>query len=236
MPEKYVEYLHEGATLEGFLAWDDSRSGPLPGVLVAHAWGGRTDFEIGRARELAKLGYAGFALDLYGKGVTGSGPEENTKLMTPFLEDRSLLQARMTKALDVLREQAEVDASRTAAIGYCFGGLCVLDLARMGTEIRGVASFHGLFNAPGNTTGTKIKAKVLALHGHEDPMVPPEAVNELEKELTDAGADWQIHVYGNTKHAFAHEGTNFPDLGAVYDATADQRSWQSLRNFLEELF
>ena len=234
--ERLVEYQHNGVTLEGLLAYDDSLTGPRPGILVSHAWGGRAEFECNKARALAELGYAGFALDLYGKGVLGSNPEENTRLMTPFLEDRSLLQSRITQALSTMQAQEEVDAGRCAAIGFCFGGLCVLDLARTGTDISGVVSFHGLFTPPGNTDGTKIKARVMALHGNEDPMVPVEAVTALENELTAAGADWQIHVYGNTKHAFTNPEANMPDMGLMYNADADRRSWQTLKNFLEELF
>ncbi len=235
MAERYIEYSHDGVLLEGFMAWDETATGPRPGVLVSHAWGGRTDLECRKARELAELGYCGFALDLYGKGVQGSGPEENSKLMQPFLADRSLLQARMALALETLRQQSEVAADRTAAIGYCFGGLCVLDLARTGSDIRGVVSLHGLFNPPGNTAGNQIRAKVLALHGHEDPMVPVESVIALEKELTEGGADWQIHVYGNTVHAFTNPHANAPQMGTMYNAAADRRSWVSTVDFLKEV-
>jgi dienelactone hydrolase len=236
MAERFVEYQHDGVVLEGFMAWDDTKGGPLPGVLVSHAWGGRGDFECDKARALAKLGYCGFALDLYGKGVLGSGPEENAKLMQPFLQDRAKLQARMHAALATLRSQKEVDARRVAAIGYCFGGLCVLDLARTGADVRGVVSTHGLFNPPGNTAGKKISAKVLALHGHDDPMVPVEMVNSLEQELTAAGADWQIHVYGNTMHAFTNPQANDPSHGTVFNPNANRRAWVVTRDFLEESF
>ena len=234
--ERLVEYEHGGASLEGFLACDDVDGGAKPAVMVVHAWGGRGQFECDRARALAELGYVGFAADLYGKGVLGASVEENAGLMQPFLDDRAMLQSRLTASLETLKSQPEVDNDRIAAIGYCFGGLCVLDLARIGTDINGVASFHGLFGAPGNTAGTKIKTRVLALHGHEDPMVPVDAVVALEKELTEAGADWQIHVYGNTLHAFTNPEANFPDLGAIYNKNADKRSWQTLLNFLDELF
>lgn len=234
--ERLVEYEHEGATLEGLLAWDDTETGAKPAVMVVHAWGGRGEFECDKARALAELGYVGFAADLYGKGVLGASVEENAGLMQPFLDDRAMLQSRLTASLETLESQPEADNDRVAAIGYCFGGLCVLDLARIGTDIRGVASFHGLFGAPGNTAGTKIKAKVLALHGHEDPMVPVDAVVALEKELTEAGADWQVHVYGNALHAFTNPEANNPDLGAIYNKNADKRSWQTLLNFLDELF
>lgn len=235
MAERYIEYTHNGAVLEAYFAWDDSVAGARPGVLVSHAWGGRGELECAKARQLAELGYCGCALDLYGKGVLGSGPEENTKLMQPFLEDRAMLQERMGLALETLRAQDEVEAERTAAIGYCFGGLCVLDLARSGSDIRGVVSLHGLFNPPGNTAGTKINAKVLALHGHEDPMVPVEAVNALETELTDAGADWQIHVYGNAMHAFTNPNANDAESGLLYSPQADRRSWVSTVDFLGEV-
>jgi len=235
MAERLIEYQHDGVTLEAFMAWDDGHAGPRPGVLVSHAWGGRGDFECDKARELARLGYCGLAIDVYGKGVRGSNPEQNAKLMQPLLDDRPLLQARMAAALATLRAQAEVDARRTAALGYCFGGLCVLDLARSGADVAGVVSMHGLFHAPGNTAGTPIRAKVLALHGHDDPMVPVEAVQALQTELTAAGADWQIHVYGGTMHAFSNPAANAPDHGTVYNAAADRRSWNSTRDFLAEV-
>ena len=234
--ERLIEYEHAGAGLEGLLAFDDTVEGTRPAVMVVHAWGGRSGFECDKARALAELGYVGFAADLYGKGVLGASVEENAGLMQPFLDDRALLQARLTAALETLKSLPEVDSNRVAAIGYCFGGLCVLDMARIGADVKGVASFHGLFGAPGNTTGARIKAKVLALHGHEDPMVPVDAVVALEQELTEAGADWQIHVYGNTFHAFTNPEANNPDLGAIYNKGAAMRSWQTLVNFLEELF
>lgn len=234
--ERLIEYEHAGAGLEGLLAFDDTVAGTRPAVMVVHAWGGRSGFECDKARALAELGYVGFAADLYGKGVLGASVEENAGLMQPFLDDRALLQSRLTAALETLKSLPEVDSNRVAAIGYCFGGLCVLDMARIGADVKGVASFHGLFGAPGNTAGARIKAKVLALHGHEDPMVPVDAVVALEQELTEAGADWQIHVYGNAFHAFTNPEANNPDLGAIYNKSAAMRSWQTLVNFLEELF
>ncbi len=231
-----VEYFDGDVRLLGFLAFDDALPGPVPAVLVSHMWGGREAFVCDKAKDLAALGYVGFALDLYGDAKTGSGPEENARLMQPFLEDRTLLQRRMHLALETARGLERVDPGRIAAIGFCFGGLCVLDLARTGADVRGVVSFHGLLKPPGNTQGNRIYAKVLVLHGHDDPMVPVEDVVALEQELTEAGADWQVHVYGHTMHAFTNPRANDPGLGTVYHPVADRRSWLAMRNFLEEIF
>lgn len=236
LQHRLVDYTDGDSVFEGRIVWDDSFLGPRPGVLVAHAWGGRSGYEDGKADGLARLGYAAFALDLYGKGVRGSNPEENGALMQPLLDDREMLQQRLLVSLATLREQPEVEEGRTAAIGFCFGGLGVLDIARTGEEIAGVVSIHGLFGAPGNTSGNTVKAKVLALHGWEDPMATPDDVNSLAAELSAMGADWQLHAYGNTMHAFTNPAANSPDMGTVYDATADRRSWQVITNFLEEIF
>lgn len=220
--------------MEGYAAWDDAVSGKRPGVMIAHAWAGRGEFERRKARSLAALGYVGFALDLYGKGVLGSGPEENAALMQPFLDDRAMLQRRMTQALELARAQEAVDASRIAALGFCFGGLCVLDLARSGADLQGVVSFHGLLHPAPNVSGRKIRAKVLALHGWDDPMATPDQVAALGRELTAAEADWQIHAYGLTTHAFTNPAANNPAAGTAYNETADRRSWRAMRNFLSE--
>lgn len=231
-----VGYMDGDVQLEAFFAFDDALSGRRPAVLINHAWGGRDEFVAEKARKLAELGYVGFALDMYGKGILGSGPEENARLMQPFMADRALLQKRIQAALFAVRQLPWVDDSKIAAIGFCFGGLCVLDLARTGADIKGVVSFHGLLGAPGNTQGNAIKAKVLALHGHDDPMVSPEQVLAFEQEMTEAGADWQVHAYGHTMHAFTNPVANDPAFGTVYQADADRRSWQAMQNFLAELF
>ena len=231
-----VECKDGDVVLEGYLAWDDTNTDRRPGVLIAHAWAGRSEFEEGKAESLAELGYVGFALDLYGKGKRGSNAEENTALMQPLLDDRKTLQRRMTLALEQIRKQEIVDASRVAAMGFCFGGLSVLDLARTGADLSGVASFHGLFNSPGNTANNRINASVLVMHGWDDPMAKPDQVLALAEELTAMGADWQIHGYGNTMHAFTNPAANDPGFGTVYNERADRRSWQSLQLFLAEIF
>lgn len=235
MTEELIDYAHDGTPLQGLLVWDETREGPLPAVMIAHAWAGRSEFDAAKARALAAQGYAAFALDMYGAGVLGSGPEENAALMKPLLDDRATLQARQLAALATVRAQDVVDPERVAAIGFCFGGLCVLDLARTGADVRGVASFHGLLGRPDNLQGTPIRASVLVLHGHDDPMAPVEDVVALEQELTGAGADWQIHAYGNTMHSFTNPNANDPGFGTVYNETADRRSWTTLLAFLGEI-
>jgi len=230
-----IEYQHGDTVLEGYLASHSSADAGRPSILICHAWGGRNDFVEERARDLAKLGFTAFALDVYGKGVQGSNPDENVKLMQPFVDDRALLRDRLLAGLETLCAQPQCDTRRVAAIGYCFGGLCVLDLARCGADLRGVVSFHGLLTPNGlNNPGTK--AKVLVLHGWKDPMVPPEAVVAFAEEMTALGADWQVHGYGNAMHAFTNPEANDPGFGTVYEETTAKRSWTTMRNFLDEVF
>lgn len=239
MIERFVEYEHDGVVLQGFLAFEadsDIETVSKPGVLVSHAWAGRSEFECDKARELAKLGYVGFALDVYGKGVLGQSVDENSQLMQPFIDNRQRLQDRLVKALHVLQAQPEVDNNQLAIMGYCFGGLCALDLARVNNEIKAAVSFHGLLGAPDNTTSKHINAKILVLHGNEDPMVPADSVVALQNELTKAQADWQIHSYGGAMHAFTNPLADDVDFGVKYNSAADKRSWQAMRNLLAEVF
>lgn len=233
---RVVGYSHGGKAYEGLLALDGAKPGRRPAVLISHAWAGRSAGEEDYAKEIAALGYAGFALDLYGKGVLGKTNEECQALMTPLASNRPHLQERLLHVIDVVKALPEVDASRVAIMGFCFGGLCALDVARTGADIRGAASFHGLFGAPGNTKGRKIKAKVIAFHGYDDPMVKPEEIVALGNELTEAGADWQIHAYGGVMHAFMNPLANDPAFGTVYNKRAADRAWESLRLFLAECF
>lgn len=235
MANRLIDYTCGDVTLQGYLSWNDRSNAPRPAVLVSHAWGGRDDFTHDRADALADMGYAAFALDVYGKGVRGGSVEENQALMTPFLQDRARLRQHLLAALNIVRKQPEVDPSRVAAIGYCFGGLCVLDMARAGVDLKGVVSLHGLLNKPDNIANADIRSKVLVLHGHDDPMVPPEQVLTFEQEMSAAGADWQLHAYGNTQHSFTNPEADNPDLGAAYSAAADRRSWRSMQDFLAEV-
>jgi len=234
MPSQYLEYRDGATVLEAYVALPATNE-KRPAVLVSHAWAGRGAFECDKADKLAELGYVGIAIDNYGKGVLGKSMEENSALMTPFVQDRARLRKRLLAGIDAAAGLPQVDKSRMAAIGFCFGGLCVLDMARSGADLRGVVSFHGLFR-PSEIPNEKIRAKILALHGHDDPMVPPDAVLALEKELSAAGADWQIHVYGGTMHAFTNPDANAPQNGMAYNPVAAARAWTSMKNFLSEIF
>ncbi len=236
MITKHIDYQDGDAVLEGYLAYNETDK-QQPAVLVAHDWSGRRDFACKAAERVAAMGYVGFALDMYGKGVFGADGdvEGNGALMSPYATDRALLRQRVNAALQAVRRLPQVDSSKIAAMGYCFGGLCVLELARSGADVQGVISIHGIF-APGNVTNEQITAKVLCLHGHDDPMVPPDQVLAFETEMTQAGVDWQIHVYGDTMHAFTNPVANNPDFGTVYKAVAANRAYQSVVNFLDEIF
>ena len=231
-----VNYVDGDSVLEGFFAFDDSSTQRRPAVLIAHAWGGRDSFVMDKAKQLAALGYVGFALDMYGHGKVGADVAENAQLMQPFLTNRALLQQRISAALLAVKLLPWVDDKQIAAIGYCFGGLCVLDLARTGADIKGVVSFHGLLGRPDNLANTKINASVLVLHGHDDPMVTPPQVLALQEELSAAQADWQTHSYGQTVHAFTNPQAADAAFGTVYSSKADSRSWQAMTNFLSEVF
>jgi dienelactone hydrolase len=233
---RMIDYEVDGNVYEGFFAWDTELAANRPGVLVAHTIAGRTQHEESRAIRLAELGYAGFAIDVYGKGTQTTDLDRNRTMMTALRDDRPELQKRLLAALACLRQQPEVDAEQTSAIGFCFGGLSVLDIARTGENIAGVVSLHGIFEAPGNTAGNSVTAKVLALHGWEDPLATSEDVVALATELTAMGADWQIHAYGNTTHAFTNPSADDWEGGKKYNEDADRRSWIATQNFLDELF
>ncbi len=230
----YLYYLHD-EEFHGVLACDETQKVPQPAVLVAHDWSGCNEFVQDKALKLAKMGYVGFALDLYGLGRLGTTTDEKMALMQPLAHDRRLLRARMRAAYDAVIAMPEVDSTRVAAIGYCFGGMAVLDLARSGVELRGVVSFHGLLNKPTELANHSISAKVLVLNGYDDPMVDSLQVNSFCQEMTEAEVDWQVHSYGHTKHAFTNPVANDPTLGTIYNQVAERRSWLAMTNFLQEI-
>jgi dienelactone hydrolase len=231
-----VEYREGDTLLEGYLAYDDSVKEPRPGILVVHQWKGLTQFEKGRAEALARLGYVALCADVYGKGVRASNAEEAGKLAGRFKGDRSLYRRRLAAALAALRETGKADPGRLAAIGYCFGGTGVLELARSGADVRGVVSFHGGLDTPTPAPKGTIRASLLVLHGGDDPWVPPDQVSAFEKEMRESGADWQWTAYGGAVHAFTDPGAGSdPSKGAAYDARADRRSWEAMRDFLSEV-
>ncbi len=232
--KRYVDYDGPGGPFEGCLVWDDAAGSARPGVLVFPNVMGPKAFDEEKAEALAGLGYAGFVADVYGKGKRPAEREEAFALMTEAGSDRKVLQGRILAALAAFAAQGEADADRLAAIGFCFGGKCVLDLARSGASVSGVASFHGVYDPPPFANAALIPAKVLVLHGFNDPLAPPDAMVALGRELTESGADWQLHAYGHTGHAFTAPGSFGP--GMAYQPDADRRSWQALGNFLEELF
>ena len=233
MKTQEVNYKFGDQEYRAFVANPEKEYAPL--VLVVHTWAGRDDFVEKKAIELAEEGYVAMAVDMYGDAKVGTSTEENQSLMTPLIEDRDKLKAIINTAVEAGKKIDGVDSSKVAAIGYCFGGLVVLDLARSGTDISGVVSFHGLLMSSDISTDG-IQAKVLVLHGERDPMVPLSMVDDFQKEMTAAEADWQLHSYGNAYHAFTNKEANDPNLGTQYNENADKRSWQSMMNFFTEIF
>lgn len=220
----------------GFLAYDDAIDEPRPAVLVAHDWSGCNEFACQKAIMLAEQGYIGFALDMYGNGRIGNTTEEKQALIQPLVSDRLLIRNRVLAALDALIAMPEVDNNRIAIIGFCFGGMCSLDLARSGAEIKGAVSFHGLLGAPADLKSQPIKAKTLVLHGYDDPMAKPEQVHEFCQEMTKAKVDWQMHMYGLVQHSFTNPTAHDVHAGLIYNPLAAERSWQAMSNFLQEIF
>ncbi|MHB1024523.1 MAG: dienelactone hydrolase family protein [Desulfobacteria bacterium] len=230
-----VEYRHGDVVLEGYLAYDDSFQGKRPGILVAHEWFGQTSYERKRVEQLARLGYVAFAIDMYGKGIRAKDGKEAAALAGKYLGDRKLMRARAAAGLDVLRKRPEVDPARLAAIGYCFGGTTVLELARSGADLASVVSFHGGLGTPTPDDARNIKAKVLALHGADDPLVPMKQVEAFQEEMRKGGVDWQFISYGGAVHRFSNPAAgNDPSTGLAYNERADRRSWEAMKAFFAE--
>jgi dienelactone hydrolase len=231
-----VEYKAGDAVLEGLVSYDTAGPAKKPGVLVVHDWMGVGPYVKRRAEQLAALGYVAFAADVYGKGVRPAGATEAREQAGKFRGDRPLLRARVAAALAELRRQPNVLTGKVAAIGYCFGGTAALELARSGAEISGVVSFHGGLDSPTPADGKNIKAKVLALHGADDPYVPAAQVAAFEEEMRGGGVDWQLVKYSGAVHAFTQaEAGSDNSKGAAYNATADRRSWVAMQDFFAEV-
>ena len=234
---KAVEYQQGDTRLVGYLAYPKDAKGSLPGVLVVHEWLGLNDYAKRRADQLAELGYVAFAADIYGDGKVVADPKEAGKLSGSYKKDRLLLRARVAAALATLKAQPGVATDKIAAIGYCFGGTTVLELARSGANVAGVVSFHGGLDTPAPQDAKNIRAKVLALHGADDPYVPADQVAAFENEMRQGGVDWQLVAYGGAVHGFTNPANgNDNSKGAAYNAVADARSWAAMRQFFGELF
>ncbi|SRR5579883_236720 len=236
MKTEKIKYQDGSIVLEGYFAIDESKPGKKPVVLVFHDWSGRNEFADQKAEELAKLGFAGFAVDMFGIGKLGKTNEEKMALMQPLADSRDALRRRALAGFEVAKKLDGVDSKKIAAMGFCFGGLCALDLAREGADLKGVLSFHGLLHNAPHIADKKILAKILAFHGHNDPMVKPDVVLAFEKEMTEANVDWQMHIFGGTSHAFTNPNANDHALGLIYQATAAKRSWIMGQEFLREIF
>lgn len=229
-------YDGPGGPFEGLAAFDAAVEGPRPGILILPNVLGQKEADNRKAEALAALGYAALVADLYGQGKRGVRSEPDfARHMNALDADRPLLRARLLASLAELRRLPQVDGARVAAIGFCFGGKCVLDLARAGADIRGGVTFHGVYDAPGYSVAAPIRAKLLVCHGWDDPLAPPEAVVALAAELTAAGADWQLHAYGHAAHAFTDETAAMPGR-AFHEPRAEARSWAAMQGFLAECF
>lgn len=231
-----IEYESAGATCEGWHAYDDSIEGKRPSILISHQWTGLTDYEKMRAKMLAELGFNVFALDIYGKGIRPQPPESG-KMAGKYKGDRALYRTRLTDGLNILKGLPQTDADNIAAIGYCFGGTGVLELARSGAEIKGVVSFHGGLGTPAPEDAKNIVCEVVALHGAVDPHVPVDEVADFHREMLAANVAYTFTAYPDAVHAFTQKfAGDDPSKGAAYNAEADVESWEAMKAFFERIF
>jgi dienelactone hydrolase len=234
---KSVSYEDEGIPLTGHLYWDDATEGERPGVLLIHEWWGLNDYAKKRARMLAELGYVAFAADMYGNNQVTDQPSQAQEWMQEVTVDPELWRQRADAGLAQLKAAADVDAEQIAAIGYCFGGGTVLQMAYGGSDVEGVVSFHGSLPAAPEEVYGKIKPEILVLHGQADSFVAPEVVTNFQNKLEEAGANWEMDIYGGARHGFTN-----PDASAYgienlqHDPQADARSWQRMQSFFDEIF
>lgn len=235
-----VTYQGGGVTMKGYLAYDKTRTGKRPGVLVVHEWWGHNDYARKRARMLANMGYTALAVDMYGDGKQAEHPKDAGKFVQEVIANMDAAQTRFKSAYDLLANHATTDADKMAAIGYCFGGAIVLHMARIGLELDGVASFHGSLGTQTPAQAGKVKAAVFVAHGEADPMVTSEAVAAFKKEMTDAKVDFRFESYPGAKHGFTNPGATELgkkfEIGLAYDENADKTSWAQMQQFFDKIF
>jgi len=226
---KKVSYVSDGVKLEGFLAYDNSLKGNRPAVAIVHDWDGITDYEQSRAKQLAAMGYVAFAIDVYGIDSRPKTMEDNRTQATKYRSDVPLFRKRVIAGVDELKKQAFVDVKKIAAIGYCFGGGAVLELARSGYELQGVVSFHGSYSTPNTADAANIKTKILICHAIDDPAAPFDTVVKFMEEMRVAKVDYQFLSFNENVHPFTVPGPSYRPL-------ADKRSWAAMKSFFSEIF
>lgn len=238
--EKELDYQSGDTTLKGFIVYDDTLKGQRPGVLVVHEWWGHNDYARQRARKLAKLGYVALAVDMYGDGQLATHPDDAKKFSSEIAQNMPLGKARFIAAMEALKNSNVTDKNKIAAIGYCFGGAVVLQMARAGVALNGVVSFHGSLNTPSPAHPGAVKAKILVAHGGADPFVAGEHILGFIDEMNKAGADYQLEIYGGAKHSFTDPGADKAgakfDLPLEYNQQADNASWSEMQRFFDRIF
>lgn len=232
-----VEYSKNGTLMEGYFAYDDAKEGPLPGIIIVPDWMGVSSFAEDKAKLLAQEGYAAFVVDVFGKGVRPKNSEEASALAKKYLNDRPLLRERVHAGYDKLISMKEVQPTKIAVVGYCFGGTTALELARSGAPLLGTATFHGGLSNPTPLDAKNIKGKVLIMHGADDPNVPPKDVATFRKEMNDAGIAFEFVSYPGAVHAFTNpDAGNDNSKGVAYNKDADKNSWARFKEFLKQIF
>ncbi len=234
MYKNEIEYFDEKHRLEATMYSIDP-SQKKGAVILIHAWQGKNEEVCKRAEEVAKMGYHAYAIDVYGKGILGKTSEECEKLMNPFIEDRKKLKKRLLAAVHFVKNQHQVDSRKIAVMGFCFGGLCALDIARSGEKINGAVSFHGLLHPPKIPQASQIDCSILALHGDLDPLVSKDQIEDFKKEMSEKKANWEFIIYGNTHHAFTNPHAQDESSGLLYNKCAEKRSFERLESFLHEI-
>ncbi len=237
---KVINYSDGDTKMKGYLAYDDSIKGKRPGIIVVHEWWGHNDYAKKRARMLARLGYRALALDMYGNGKNASHPKDAGKFSGAVKANMGVAEKRFMAAYNLLQKQDNVAKDKMAAIGYCFGGGIVLEMARRGVDLDAVVSFHGSLGTKEKATKGKVKAKVLVLNGQDDPFVKAESISNFKKEMTAANVDFKFVNYPDAKHAFTNPGAdkfgNKFKMPLAYNAEADKNSWNEMKLFLNKLF